>query len=103
LACGPRLQVCRGRTPCGGGAGLGRVWLGHGEAEGMTVGTQLSASAARATTGKRAGGLAGPADGPLCARLLHGLSCCGLLLLLLCRDGLLRGWRCWAAGLDGVG
>jgi hypothetical protein len=69
----------------------------------MTVGTQLSTSATRATAGKRAGGLAGSADGPLRARLLRGLSCYGLLLLLLCRDGLLRGWRCWAAGLDGVG
>jgi hypothetical protein len=74
----------------------------------MTGGTQLSASAAWATAGKRAGGLAGPADGPLHAELLRGLSRYGLLLR---RVGLLHGWRCgpemgwqcWAAELDGVG
>jgi hypothetical protein len=58
--------------------------------------------------GERAGGLAGPADGPLHAELLRGLSRYGLLLR---RVGLLHGWRCgpemgwqcWAAELDGVG
>jgi hypothetical protein len=60
----------------------------------MMGGTQLSASVARATVGKQAGGLAWPANGPLRAGLLRGLSCCGLLLLC-------AGLGCCAAG--GVG
>jgi hypothetical protein len=62
----------------------------------------------RATTGKRAGGLAGPAGGPMRAGLPRGTE------LLRPATAGLRGWRCWAAtrarascgcwaaGLDGV-
>jgi hypothetical protein len=55
LACGPSTGACRGRTRAAV-VRHGRVLRGHGTVVGMTSGPPLSAVAARAETGKRAGG-----------------------------------------------
>jgi hypothetical protein len=99
LACGPRIGGVP-ESDTGGGAGLSRVRLEHGEAEGMTSGTPLSVTAARR---RRAGGGNGPKG-----QLGHGDGDC-LRATTGCSEASWAGWlgRCAelllrAAGLERV-
>jgi hypothetical protein len=67
LACGPRTEGVPEAESSGFGAGLGRVRLGHGEAEGMTGGPRQSVTAGAAQAERWAGGPKGQAG--YCAKL----------------------------------
>jgi hypothetical protein len=64
LACWPRTEGVPEADSSGGGAGLGRVRLGHSEAEGMMGGPRRSATTGAAQVERWAGVAARPEDGP---------------------------------------